>query len=448
MAEHPKTATFDRCLCSRSTNRGPGSLLCIALALVVFEGAIRKWLIGSEAGLWSYLAYFSKDLVFSAIILWPVQRVTSPALAVFSQWSIPGALLFLVGAILSCLRGLNPVGALLTLRAGLLLPLLSLLAARRLIGVHPTRIARLMVLCALINCGLGVVQSGLGPDHPLNRYVLVDSPITALETAVRATGTFSYITGLGIMSGVGIWAGMVLLAFARGRPAQLLAIAGVVAGFGCALASVSRGPVIIGCGMLVAWGCFSRPGFAALSRSAAMWTPLLLLICCGAFFPRLCQLGRAVIARHEIGEDTFVQRAFGQLREGCEASAVHPFGSGLGTEQVGGNYAASGTMSFTNYETQLPRLIAETGLVGLAGYLAVCSGAILARQRARRFAPTTEMSAAIFATQVLFVPLFYCNMLFNHIASAFVWMIFAAVLSMPLDGSGRECEAKVIPRAE
>jgi hypothetical protein len=58
------------------------------------------------------------------------------------------------------------------------------------------------------------------------------------------------------------------------------------------------------------------------------------------------------------------------------------------------------------------------------------------------------MSAAIFATQVLFVPLFYCNMLFNHIASAFVWTIFAAVLSMPLDGSGRECEAKVIPRAE
>jgi hypothetical protein len=411
-----------------STNRGAKCLLFVALALVVFEGAIRKWLIGSETGFWSYLSYFSKDLVFAAILLWPAQRIQSSAITVFTSWAVPGALLFLAGAMLSALRSLNPIGALLTLRAGLILPVLALLAARRLPGIRPAHLALVIVCCTLTNCGLGIAQSRLPPEHPLNRYVLADSPVCAVETAVRATGTFSYITGLGIMSSVGIWGGMVLLAFAQTRRAQCIAVTGIVAGFGCGLTSVSRGPILLGCLMLLAWGCLSRSGFGALSKSTATWVPGLLLICCVGVFPHFSQLGRAVIERHQTGDDTVSQRAFGQLQEGGEVAALVPFGAGLGTEQVAGNYAATGTMSFNNYETQLPRLIAETGLLGLAGYLAICLGAILGLQEARRSARTDAMNAALFATQLLFIPLFYSNVLFNHVASAFVWMLFSAVL--------------------
>jgi hypothetical protein len=396
--------------------------------LTVFEGAIRKWIIGSEAGKWSYLAYFSKDLCFAAILLWPGQKVRSPILTIFHNWVIPGGALFLVGAVLSCLRDLNPVGALLTLRAGLILPTLAMLASRRLQGIRLAHVAVLLILCALINCGLGAMQSRLAPDHVLNRYVLADSPVSAVESAVRATGTFSYITGLGIMSSVGIWAGMVFLALAQKRPAQVLAISGILAGFGCALASVSRGPIVLGCLMLLVWTLFSRSGLSAVSRSAVIWVPVLFLVGGMGFLPRFAQLGRAVIERHETGEDTFAQRAFGQLREGWEAAAVAPFGAGLGTEQVGGNYAASGTMSFTNFETQLPRVIVETGVLGLTGYVAICGGVILGLQLARRSAETCAMDAALFATQLLFIPMLYANVLFNHVASAFVWMIFAAVI--------------------
>jgi hypothetical protein len=396
--------------------------------MIVFEGAIRKWLIGSETGIWSYLAYLSKDLAFAAILLWPAQRVQSLANTIFTNWAIPGALLFLTGAMVSALRGLNPIGALLTLRAGLILPLLALLVARRLPGVRLAHIALLIAFCTLTNCGLGIAQSRLPPEHPLNRYVLADSRVCAVETAVRATGTFSYITGLGIMSSVGIWGGMVLLGFAKTRRAQWIAIGGIVAGFGCGLTSLSRGPILLGCLMLLAWGCLSRSGFGALFKSAAIWVPCLLLICCAGVFPRFNQLGRAVIERHQTGDDTFSQRAFGQLQEGSEVASLVPFGAGLGTEQIGGNYVATGTMCFTNYETQLPRLIAETGLLGLAGYLAICLGAILALQEARRSARTDAMNAALFATQLLLIPLFYSNVVFNHVASAFVWMIFSAVL--------------------
>lgn len=428
MHQMPEPALFAPLPNSLSTNRGAKRLYFVALALIVFEGAIRKWLIGSETGICSYLTYFSKDLVFATILLWPAQRVPSPALTIFSNWAIPGALLFLAGAILGALRGLNPIGALLTLRAGLILPLLAFLAARRLSGVRPRHIACLILVCTLTNCVLGIVQSRLPPDHTLNHYVLADSPVCALETAVRATGTFSYITGLGIMSSVGIWGGMVLLAFAERRGAQWVAVCGIVAGFGCGLTSVSRAPLLLGCLMLLAWGCLSSSGFGTLCKTAATWVPGLLLICCAGVFPGFNQLGRAVIERHETGDDTFSQRAFGQLQEGCEVAVLVPFGAGLGTEQVGGNYAATGTMSFNNYEAQLPRLIAETGLLGLAGYLAICLGAILALQEARRSADTAAMNAALFATQLLFIPLFYSNVVFNHVASAFVWMIFSAVL--------------------
>jgi hypothetical protein len=404
-------------------------LFYLALTSIVFEGAIRKWLIGSEAGTCSYLAYFSKDLVFAAILLWPAQTVRSPSLAILGNYSISGGALFTVGAVLSCLRDLNPVGALLTLRAGLILPLLAMAAARRLPGIRLARVAVLLIVCTLINCGLGAVQSRLAPDHVLNRYVLADSPVTAVESAVRATGTFSYITGLGIMSSVGIWAGMVLLALAQRRPVQLLAISGILAGFGCSLASVSRGPIVLGGLMLLVWALFSRSGLSGVSRSAPIWVPVLLLIGGLGFLPRFTQLGRAVIERHEAGEDTFAQRAFGQLKEGCEAAAVAPFGAGLGTEQVGGNYAANGTMSFTNFETQLPRIVVETGILGLAGYATLCGGVIVVLQRARRSAETSAMDAALFATQLLFIPMLYANVLFNHIASAFVWMIFAAVIA-------------------
>ena len=411
----------------------PVLLVFLAFVLVVFEGAIRKWLIGSEAGHWSYLAYFSKDIAFGAILFWPGSRTNSPALDIFRNWFVIGATLFAAGALLSSLRGLNAVGALLTLRAGLLLPMVALLAARRLPGIRLEGIAILLILCALLNCGLGVAQNRLSPGHVLNRYVAVDSVVSAVETAVRATGTFSYITGLGVLSSVAVWAGMALFALAQTGRAQMLALVGIIAGFGCGLASVSRGPILVGCLMLLAWVGLSRAGLAAISKSAALWILLLLLLCGAGLQSHFTGLARAVRDRHETGEDTFAQRAFGQLIEGGVVAAAAPFGTGLGTEQIGGNYAVNGTMRFTNFETQLPRLIAETGILGGIGYLVICAGTLMALQAARRTARTVGMDGALFAAQLLLIPIFYGNLLFNHTASAFAWLIVAVCLAVSLE---------------
>ena len=55
-------------------------ILASALALTVVEGAIRKWVIGSAFQVGSYAAYFSKDIVFTLLLLVPACRASSPLL--------------------------------------------------------------------------------------------------------------------------------------------------------------------------------------------------------------------------------------------------------------------------------------------------------------------------------------------------------------------------------
>ena len=202
----------------------------------------------------------------------------------------------------------------------------------------------------------------------------------------------------------------------------------MVAGFGCGLASVSRGPVVIAAVAVLLWIVFSRASISVVARSIVAGMLLVGLLIVFDILPIFSELGRGLRERHEEAADTFQERAFGQFEEGYAALKVAPLGMGLGTEQVAGNFYATGVMSFTNFETQLPRLVMETGALGLAGFLVICAGAILALQAAKREANSAGERAMFLATQLLLLPMFYTNIVFNHTASAFAWMIFAGVV--------------------
>lgn len=404
-------------------------VLLAALALVVLEGSIRKWVIGSEAGKWSYLAYFSKDIVFAALLLLPVRQPSSPALKTFGDWLIPGSVLLGIGAVISSVQGFNPVGAGLTFRATIFLPVVAWLAVTRLAGLPLRWVAWLLAILTLLNFGLGTFQNRLPADHFVNRYVAETENIVAEASGTRATGTFSYITGLAVISSVGIWAGMALLSLARNRWDQIGGILAIGAGFGCALASISRGPVFIGVAMVAIWLAFPRAGLSVLSRSLVASVGVVVLVVSFGLAAVFSQLWGGFQSRLETAGDSTHERVFGQLGETVLALKTSPLGNGFGTEQVGGNYASAGIKSFTNFETQLPRLVLEAGVLGLLGFAAICIGAILALQRAKRDAPDTGTNAMLLATQTLLLPMFYTNVIFNHTASAFVWMIFAAVLA-------------------
>ena len=401
----------------------------LALLLVVVEGAIRKWDSRFSEGIPRYLAYFSKDIVFGLLLLLPVQNVFSAANTEFGRWLWPGCLLFAVGGGLSCVYGFNAVGALLTVRAAVVLPVVAFLAVRRLGGVPVRHVAWLLAALTALNFGLAIVQNHLPGDHFLNKYATEMENVVELDSGVRATGTFSYISGLGVMSGVGIWAGLALLSLSRRPWEQVGGYVALAAGLGCGLASVSRGPVVIDLAMVVVWMVASRVGHRLIGRSVLAVVLVAGLAWGIGSVATFSRLGQDLLKRNEQAGDTIQERAFGQLAEAGEAIESEVQGRGLGTEQVGGNYARSGEMTFTTYESQLPRIVLETGVAGLVGFLVICGGALWALQRARREAAAREENAMLLATQLLLLPMFYSNIIFNHTTSAFVWMIFAVVLA-------------------
>jgi hypothetical protein len=403
-------------------------LLLGAVTLTVVEGAIRKWVLGSEAGAWSHLIYFSKDLFFAGLLLLPRRQQPTAEMALFRRWLfIGGGLVALGGAIAAC-RSVNPVGAALTLRATIVLPAIACAAVPRLCGLKLLPVAASVGALTCVNCGLGILQNHLPADHLLNRYAGNETEVAVLESGVRATGTFAYITGLAVLSSVGIWAGLAMTSLAAEGLGMGAGAVTILASIGCGLASVSRGPLVVGAVLLASWPVFVSYRSGRLLKP--FWTSALITLAglVLSLVPEARQMTLAVLERHEQGEDTFQQRVFGQFSQAAAAAAIAPLGEGLGTEQVAGNYAAAGAMRFTTFEDQLPRLILETGVFGTMGFIIICVGALRSLQLAKESASDPQARAILLATQVLLGCLFYVNMVFNHTVAAFAWIIFAAVM--------------------
>jgi hypothetical protein len=403
--------------------------LLAALALTVLEGAIRKWVIGSTFEFSSYIVYFSKDVVFALLLFLPARSASSPMREVFGRWLCLGCFLLLCGALGSVTQDINFAGAMLTLRALFFLPIVAFLAASRMRGLSLRSVALLLGLLTILNFALGVVQNHLLPQDVLNRYATGASDISTTQTGVRATGTFSYITGMGTISVVGIWAGIVYVSLGENLRQQAFGWAVIAAGLGCGLASVSRGPIVIGSVMIGAWLLFS--GAWATTKSRALTAGLLLagLFAAVQLTTTFLQLTRGLLLRAETSNDTTQERGFVQFEEAVIAMAMAPFGSGLGTEQIGRNHYDHGEMASTTFESQWGRLVLETGILGLAGFIIVGVGSLIALEFAKRHVRKSGESAVYLATQLFMASMFATNTVFNHVASAFVWMIFSAVLA-------------------
>jgi hypothetical protein len=412
-------------------------LLLGALTLTVIEGALRKWLIGSAFQLSSYLVYFSKDLAFALILLLPRRGLPSPCLQTYRAWLVPGAFLLLCGVISSSLETVSPAGAILTLRAALVLPLLAFFIPPRLSGMRLTWLVWLLGILTIVNFTLGVLQNQLPPGHLLNRYVTDSAAIATSPTGVRATGTFSYITGMAVFSVVGVWCGMVGLSLARNIRQQLFAGAALAAGLACGLTSVSRGPMIMGALMLVSWLMLS--GFWANKKARTIAGAILLIVVAAlsGLTSTFADLGQGLMMRAETSNDTVKERALGQFDEAYQAINRAPFGSGIGTEQVGRSAYSGSLLANTTFESQLPRIILELGLLGLTGFAMIGIGAIAALEHAKRLCADRGERAALLATQLFMIASFCSNIVFNHVASAFAWMIFTAVMAA-LPGARRE----------
>jgi hypothetical protein len=414
-------------------------LLLILLFCAVFEGAARKWLLtgSSEA---RYVLYFSKDLVFAALILLCPPVAITPAPALFRKLVLAGTGMTACGAAIAAVHEINWVGAVLTLRATIVLPVMAMLAAPRLARVEVDRIAWLIAICTVVNFGVGGVQSALPPDHFLNTYSDSTLAVVAVGESVRASGTFSYITGLGVMSGFGVWAGMTLLSNSR-RLGFWLGATTIVAAFGCGLVSISRGPIVVGVLMLTFWtissGILRRRGLLAASVAVG----LAALLLASGVSDLLQQYTTTIVERHMVAqeEESLADRTINPLLSTFDVAKEVPFGSGLGTEQVAAVWSATGTANFANLEAPWPRLVLETGILGMVGFAVTCVGALLTLWLAAKTACCAGRRSVAIATLVLAASFFLTDVIYNHISSGMLWPIIAMALGATVCrcGNGR-----------
>src|SRR4030095_7410413 len=126
-------ATSSRPKPKRSRWRWPEIIFCLSVVACIMEGAFRKWVFPSGT-IVKYLCYFSKDILFGLLVVttWPRASINgSDLLKKYFTW---GILLVVLGAIISSVEQINWVGALLSTRALLCLPVVALLALPRLGG--------------------------------------------------------------------------------------------------------------------------------------------------------------------------------------------------------------------------------------------------------------------------------------------------------------------------
>src|SRR5262249_41828344 len=122
------------------------------------------------------------------------------------------------------------------------------------------RLAKFIGFIVIAEAFLGLVQFYLPPGHPINRYDLPTDQISRLYGRVRAVGTFSYISGMAVISVAGSWVASYLFLSGGSIHRRLFALGVAISGIMCALVSMSRAPLII-CLFNFTLGvlCFRRP---------------------------------------------------------------------------------------------------------------------------------------------------------------------------------------------
>ena len=405
-------------------------LLCAAFLLCILEGAARKWLLPSGSPLF-YLAYLSKDAAVLALVLTCARNRPTPAARRFESFFLVGAVLLAAGIGLSLFSGFSGTGAFLTTRSILVLPGLALLASARLPGLNLPRALCFVAVLTWIPALLGSLQYTLPATHPLNAYAAEGSD-AAIQSAghVRATGTFSFISGMSWMAVVAVWVGLMLgTDGAADRRQRLLGASAIGAGLLCAFTSLSRSGLAGALGLLAA---------ALLLRRVQrrFWGLLVLL---GGLVIAIGFTGSgpvnelySAIARRHGSSETFGERGVWVLGDLLNATEHSLTGYGYGVTQVGAMLHSTGAWGLPSHETELARVIVEVGVLGFLGVLCMRVGLLLAVVEALRRARNPGRRNALTITLLALCFFLATNTIFDHVGSAFAWL--TAGIALALDG--------------
>ena len=395
--------------------------LMLLLATIVLEGALRKWVL---PGALQPIAYGAKDILAALFILsHPLPRVQS---AIKNLQTAA----FMVGFILlpSFIMGLvhNPLAAISTYKNAVLWPVFAVHLAPRLSG---RIIARLMPVLAIVSCGmavLGAIQFVSSPDAFLNRYAWRDMgdyvPVALFGTGTRASGTFSYIAGMGAFSifcfSTALWRFLLLTSHYQKILAGLTAAASVC----CAVESGSRAPVVTFVLMFIAATLVARRVKVLLR----IWAVILCIGLAVVFV-----LGPSILAsfidRWETAGDTTVGRITGENLKGNVVDLImgNPVGVGLGRATGYGAYKdLRKGVNPEGFDDGGSNALLESGLFGLLG-LWMITIALVALVVPGLTSNSHEFRSASALLGVFSAYWVWSGIWYNHTATAFTWLSIA-----------------------
>lgn len=409
--------------------------LLASLLAFFFEGAIRKWVLSIDHPLF-YPVAFSKELLAIFGILLSTRLRPFPALDNFRNYIFRLPLMLTIASfIIAAVQEFTWVGAFMTFRSLVFLPI----AACMLGSVFNPNIVkpaiRIVTLAVLVNVPLSIVQFNSSKTDPINCYVggsLEDVATTGFSENVRATGTFSYLSGLGFGAVACVSTGLVLLVVSTRVQESLNGWMLLVGGLVMALATVSRGPTFT-CLILILFSAirFSRVRLPALVIASLSFVVLFMIETSGSSGYGVFD---AIFLRSSQA-DSSVERIMSPLYDFFMQVALTPMGTGLGlgqgvTRREGGNAVV---------ETEFARVVCEIGIVGFLGFCLTYLGAVAYLFKLSRSAANPMQRGILVGCSLLCFGLLYSGVAFNHISSMIFWSVFAAgclLIEFPISAFG------------
>ena len=335
-------------------------LMTTLYLLIIFEGAIRKWVLpGAEK-----VFFFSRDPVLFAA-LWIALRNRLVTATPLATWLVVlGSALALVGAGHVIVRGVPPIVIAFGLRNYSLHALTAVLMVATMTRDDVVRIIRLTLWIAIPMAGLALVQWRSPPTAWINKQLDGGAVFTVTENVVRVSGTFTFTAGF--VHFVAAALACLAAAVLAGLASRWLLAAGAFSVAVCFATSGSRGVLFhAAITILMMLGAeMTRP----LHRQRPMFyigSVMLvgfLVLCVALIFPQAIENLIARQAAASDSEDTGA-RVIGIVTGGfAQLDSAGLVGYGVGSTTPFGVARTSGIDSPGFAEDEFGRVILECGV--------------------------------------------------------------------------------------
>jgi len=351
--------------------------------LLIFEGALRKWIVPSLAGPLLVI----RDPVLLAIYVMALRRGSFP----WNGWMLTVAALCVACVMASVTVGCRLTITLFGVRTDFWQVPLIFLMPSILSREEVKRIGRWMLMILPGMAVLALAQFRVGPEHWLNATTggamsEQSQQLYAAAGRVRPSGTFSFVTGM--VSFLALGSAFVFEGFLEAPAPKRLWL--ITVAMVLALGISGSRSAILGVGIVAAaagWLCIENP-----SRLRKVATPLVAAVLAYALLHGLADFRAGLdVNRNRFDdagglEEGILYRWFGDIAFAWESERSAPWlGAGLGMGTSVGAGLATGTRQFLLAEGEWARVILESGpVLGLAVIALRIGIAVLLLRRALR----------------------------------------------------------------